>query len=61
MMSSAVMLLSLLLFQQLVVGMGWLAAAWIGLSRTTALHWGAATLGVAASLVLVMLRESVDP
>ncbi len=60
-MTNAVLLLSLLIFQQLVVGLSWLAAAWMGLSRATSRDWGLAALGVAAALCLVMLRDTVGP
>lgn len=53
------MLLVLMLAQQGLVGILWLGVASLGLARRPALHWGAATWVLAASLTLVALRDGV--
>lgn len=57
-MSSPQMLLVLMLVQQGLLGALWLGVASLGLARQPALHWGAATLVLAASLGLVALRDA---
>jgi diguanylate cyclase (GGDEF)-like protein len=60
-MSPVAQLLIMVLLQQGLIGLAWTAAAAGGLSRAAAWHWCAAAGIMTASLVLVALREQVDP
>jgi diguanylate cyclase (GGDEF)-like protein len=58
-MSYAGLLLTVVILQQGFLGLIWLGAAYIGLARRSAWHWGAAALIMSACLVGVSGRDSV--
>ena len=60
-MSNAGLLLTVVILQQGFLGAMWMAAATIGLARSSAWHWGAAAAGMAACLAGVALRGDVSP
>ena len=59
-MSNAGLLLTVVILQQGFLGAMWMAAAAIGLARSSAWHWGAAAAGMAACLAGVAMRDSVS-
>ena len=57
-MTNAQLLLALITIQQCLLGVVWMGAAALGLTRRAALHFGTAAVGVAAGLVAVVARDA---